>query len=275
MFTNNVRDLPVGEGQRTAMCDVKGRLVGLFDLYLPAEGRVVAVLEGVPPEEFETRYEKYVVFDDVEIVHRDWAVRTLQGPKAREILQAAGLPVPELAWAEADGIVVVRKARAGEGFDLLAAPDGIEAVVSRLIAAGATAATAEELEVARVERGKVRWPHDMPGRSLVFELGLRDEVCHFEKGCYVGQEIIHRLDVMGKTRKRLVGLSAKEAIPAGELKLGDDAVGVCTSPVISAEHGAIALAVVRMPSDSAGTVLDAGGVAVTVHELPFAGSDAG
>ena len=53
MFTNNVRDLPVLGAQRSAMCDAKGKLLGLLDLYLVADDRVWVVLEGTTAAEFE------------------------------------------------------------------------------------------------------------------------------------------------------------------------------------------------------------------------------
>lgn len=257
MFTNNARDLAALDGQRTAMCDAKGRLLGLLDLYAVGEHAFVAILEGVSAEDFEERYGKYIVFDDVELTDLTptFAVLTVQGEGAREVLVAAGLPVPDLAWAAGE-VSVARHDRAGGGFDLLVPKGRKQALVQALVAAGAELVPFDRLDARRVALGRVRWPVDMPGRALIHELGsLRDEVCHFEKGCYIGQETIHRVDVMGEVRKRLVGLRiATEEPPAGdwEVQVDGKAVGRLTSPVRS-DLGVIGLAVVRKPHDAPGT----------------------
>src|SRR5678815_1676102 len=63
MFTNNVQDLPVGGVQRHAMCDAKGKILGLLDLALPADDLAILVLEGMPAADFEAHYGKYVILD--------------------------------------------------------------------------------------------------------------------------------------------------------------------------------------------------------------------
>ncbi len=248
MFTNNVRDLQVGGGQRSAMCDAKGKLLGLMDLYLIAENQVLVALEGVSAQEFETRYEKFIVFDDVELQVEPGQMLTIQGEGAAEVLAARGWPVPSDGAVEhGDGWVFRRNRTAGGGFDVwLRSPTDL------------TFSPFSELEYGRVDAGKVRWPVDMPSRMLIHELGLRDEVCHFEKGCYVGQEIIHRLDVMGQIRRRLVRLSLSGPVPS-ECALFDasgEKVGVVTSP-IDGPNGWLALSVIRIPLDASGTALTA------------------
>jgi folate-binding protein YgfZ len=260
MFTNNVRDLPVGGGHRTAMCDAKGKLHGLMRLYLASDEEVVAALEGVTVEEFEERYGKYVVFDDVELIDRSAEVAgfTVQGVEADSVLRACGWPVPERDYARS-GVEVLRHARAGEpGVDVLVPRSLAAEAEAALQRAGAVNVPWAVWDVARVEAGRVRWPVDMPGRFLLHELGLRDEVCHFEKGCYIGQEIIHRVDVMGQIRRALVGVRIEEMpLSTGPLPLEREGsnVGTLTSVVHSERFGCIGLAVLRQPLDTPGTAL--------------------
>ncbi len=284
MFTNNVRDLPVGGGHRTGMCDIKGRLVGLMDLYATgpsANGEaVLLVLEGVTPGEFEERYGKYIVFDDVEMsdLTPQTGLLTLQGPDAAGVLARAGLPEPATGILLKGEVAVLRKERVGEvGFDILVPRTEADALSASLIAAGAVPATFEHLELRRVEAGIVRWPVDMPGRVFPPELGLRDEILHFEKGCYIGQEVINRIDVMGELRRDLVGVRVEGELPKAdwEIRIGGKAVGKLTSPMLSPTHGWIGLAVVRKPHDAPGTevmlVSDDMTAGATIAELPFSG----
>lgn len=265
MFTNNARDLPVGGGQRTAACDAKGKLVGLMDLYLVEESVVRLVVEGTSYDDFEARYAKYVVFDDVEMADEttSFAAFTLQGPDAAEHLAAAGLPVPKQGFAAIDGIEVLRRGRGNEpGFDLLLPSGSADAVHARLVAAGAIPGTWDDVERARVRAGRARWPEDVPGRALVHELGaLKDEVLAFDKGCYIGQEVVHRVDVMGQVRKHLVRVKVDgtEPVASGAELVATDAVaGLLTSPVKDGDAW-LGLAVVRSPLDAPGTAFTVAG----------------
>lgn len=268
MFTNNVRDLPVGAGNRHAACDPKGRIFGLLDLYAASDSRLMLVVEGAGPPaqiaaDFEARFGKFVILDDVEIVDRSAAAKVVHVDEATLVARGWPVPgpifvakgpegqdVPGYAWAEAGGVGVARRPRGAGGFDVIVPIDAD-------VGAEPTDAA---LEPARVARGEVRWPDDVPGRFLLHELGLRDVACSFEKGCYVGQEVVHRVDVMGQVKKRLCVVRAEGGPwPAGEvaLRVGDKAIGALTSPTWSAEGGAVGLAVVRAPDDAVGTALTA------------------
>ena len=195
MFTNNVRDLPVGGSQASAMADDRGRLIGLMELHAVADDRLLLVLEGMTAEAFVERYERYVVFDDVEIIdHGPHALVTVQGEGAAQRLAEASLPVPAAGPHLAHGAGwVVSRDRGGAGFDLLAP--------TPLLVPDAEGAA--EVEALRVRAGRVAFPRDIAPPALPHEHGLRDTVLHFEKGCYLGQEQIHRIEVMGKPRRAL------------------------------------------------------------------------
>lgn len=269
MFTNNVRDLPIGAGNRHAACDPKGRLHGMHDLYAASDARLVLVVDGAGPpaaiaDDFAARFGKFVILDDVEIVDRSATahVITVQGEGAAAYLELRGwsIPgpsfvargpegqdVPGYSWVEQGDVAVMRRDRGGAGFDVILPID---------VEVGEPDDRA--IELLRVARAEVRWPDDMPARFMLPELGLRDVACSFEKGCYVGQEIVHRVDVMGQVKRRLVVVRAERGRwqPGDiELRIGERVVGRVTSPVWS-EAGALGLAVVRAPDDAVGTVLE-------------------
>lgn len=127
-------------------------------------------------------------------------------------------------------------------------------------------------EVVRVESGRPAFPGDMDQDTIPLEAGIADRAVSFDKGCYVGQEVIVRILHRGGGRvaRRLAGLTfERSADPDSPLPSrgaaifsGDDEVGRVTSAVRSPAVGAvIALGYVRRELADAA---DAGGATVQV-----------
>ncbi len=281
MFTNNIKRLTPGQGNRNAMCDDRGRIQGLLDVYCTDHDSFLGVLEGVTGEWFEERYQLYIVFDDVQMTIHDGApwVLSVQGPKADAILSAAGLPCPAEPGQhlEADnGTRVCRKDRTGTGgVDLLIPDAAIIPTFDDLINAGAEPVGHLAFEHARILAGRARWPHDGSDKTLVHELRLESEVCNFNKGCYLGQEVINRIDVKGQVTKRLSGLLLDEtALPpqGSTLWHGEKEVGWVTKAIEDHDRS-LALGIVRKAAWDAGTTLQIQvgdrQLSATVVDLPF------
>lgn len=256
MFTNNYRDMPVGGGARSAACDDRGRITGMLAIYRTDEQRFLAVLDGIEPAAFAKKYGMYIVFDDVEMedLTEDAQLFTLQGRGAEALLTAAGLPVPADQVAVGDGVTVLRRSRGDvPGFDLLVeAGDPREA----LLAAGAIEADGALLTALRVRAGEPTWPRDMTDKQLVHDIGIKEQLTHFEKGCYVGQETINRTEVMGKPKKdlRVVVLDG-DVLPedGAVVQLGDKKVGRFSSAAVLPGTGVAGLAILRLEAGEEGT----------------------
>jgi folate-binding protein YgfZ len=117
----------------------------------------------------------------------------------------------------------------------------------------------------------------MTEKSLIHELRLVESVGSFEKGCYIGQEIINRIDVMGQVTRKLWGLELEEdALPprGAEVRDGDDPVGETFSAVRDGGRVRV-LAVLRKRAWTPGMRLTvhAGerAVGAIVRDLPFGG----
>ncbi|MSP56631.1 MAG: hypothetical protein EXR69_13680 [Myxococcales bacterium] len=278
MFTNNIRNLPVGRANQNAMVDDKARVQGLHDVACLADqpgagGHFRVTLEGVTVEQFQARYEKYIIFDDVELtdVSDGWRILTLQGPGTAARLLVAGLPVPmtegEVLAIGGDltGATVTRRARSVAGGVDLCVPVGVSGPWDSLGPCGDPAS----LERLRVEAGLVRWPVDMGERALPHEINVVPRMCNFEKGCYIGQEVINRIDVMGQVTKKVWGLVADSLLePGGEVRLGDDVVGTVLSGV-QEEGFTRSLVLLRKAAWTPGLLVDAGGKEARVSALPF------
>lgn len=228
MFTNNTRRLQPGQGNRHCWCDDRGRVQGVLDLYMLTPTKVRCVLEGTPPEAFSERFKMFLLLDDIELEVGDGApwVLTVQGPHAEGIVKDAGLPTPTTDHAHEgapDGVRVCRKDRTGlGGFDILCSDDAVFDVHSRLLEAGAASAGEDTLEALRIQAVRAAWPTDGSDKTMVHELRLEAECCAFDKGCYVGQEVINRIDVKGAIQKRLTGLTLSKPVPVGSTVTKED-----------------------------------------------------
>jgi len=131
-------------------------------------------------------------------------------------------------------------------------------------------------ETLRIENGVPKYGIDMDETTIVPELGL-DGLISYNKGCYIGQEIIARIHFRGHVAKRLTGLvSEPGAIATGffhgaelttiEGKNAGRIASVTYSPNLDR---IIALAFVRYDHLAEGTSLNAGESGVRVTSLPF------
>lgn len=140
---------------------------------------------------------------------------------------------------------------------------------------GVAEATPAEVEHWRILAGVPSPEAEFAEEVNPLELRLRDVAISFAKGCYVGQEVISRLDSYDKVARLLIGVNTESpaAVPSGAKLLREGkTLGRITSwtPEASGRWG---LAVVKRAAAEAGeAVVDLGGgstVPVQLEERPF------
>ena len=160
--------------------------------------------------------------------------------------------------------------------------DGAESFRQRALFSGFIEIPDDLYETLRIESGVPKYGIDMDETTIVPELGL-DGLISYNKGCYIGQEIIARIHFRGHVAKRLTGIaldhsgSEPGAIATG-FKAGAELTtiegknaGRITSVAFSPNlNKMIALAFVRYDFLAEGTELSSGEIAVKVSSLPFA-----
>jgi folate-binding protein YgfZ len=199
------------------------------------------------------------------LVTEEWALLSLVGPTAGEVVIAAGLPVPDGA-AAVDGGGWVRRMSA-TAFDLLVPRADVGAVADRLLAAGAGLAGFDAYEALRVEARRPRFGVDTDHRTIPNELSWLQSAVHLDKGCYRGQETVARVHNLGRPPRRLVllhldGVSEELPTTGTPVLAGPREVGRVGTVVRHYDLGVVALALVKrsLAADAALTV--AGSAAV-------------
>jgi aminomethyltransferase len=165
-----------------------------------------------------------------------------------------------------------------EGYEVVCAADAAEEVFETLLLRGVNAVPFgyRTWDTLTCEAGTPLFESELVDR-IPNVLGLRSAL-DFEKGCYVGQEVVSKVENRGRPSQRLVGLFP-ESVPAAGAAVfdGDRTVGEVTrgvdSPSLERE---IAIALVDFDCDAADLTVrvDGSEVAATRTSLPFvAGSD--
>jgi folate-binding protein YgfZ len=186
-----------------------------------------------------------------------WAVLSLVGPRTGEVLAAAGLPVPEVAYEvrPLEGGGFVRRMPAiGDGtadvVDLVVPRPELAARAEALRSAGAVPAGVDAYDALRVEARRPRFGVDSDHRTIPNELEWLHTAVHLDKGCYRGQETVARVHNLGRPPRRLVllhldGMSEELPEPGAPVLAGSREVGRVGTAVRHHEFGVVALALVK------------------------------
>jgi tRNA-modifying protein YgfZ len=223
---------------------------------------------------------RFMLWVDPALVTDQWAVLSVVGPRAPEVLAAAALPVPDDVAALDGGGFVRRMPPIGDGgalvFDLVVPRADVEGVVDRL---GAPLAGLSAFEALRVEARRPRFGVDSDHRTIPNELQWLRTAVHLDKGCYRGQETVARVHNLGRPPRRLVllhldGVSEVLAEPGTPVLAGTREVGRVGTVVRHHELGVIALALVKQSVAMDAELTVAGSTASIDPDDAPAGTDA-
>ena len=267
--TSNVSLLPEGEGHPSCVLTAKGKLCA--DIWISARPDALFVDADLSlRDSLPARLGRYIIADDVELeeVTDQWRLLHVIGSAPQEVPSEGG----SASNARRFGFA---------GRDFLVHPDAFEKTW-RAVAATRPVLNAEMLDSIRVERGIPRWGCELTEATLPPEAGLDRTHVDYQKGCYVGQEVISRLKSVGHVNRRLVGLLAADRAlaPLAGMKLfaGTDrerSVGDVTTAAWSfALDRPVALGYLKRGAamqDLVACAIETPGaeVRVTAQELPF------
>ncbi|HUI29917.1 MAG TPA: aminomethyltransferase family protein [Candidatus Acidoferrales bacterium] len=272
--TNDLSGMRPGMGKQTFLATEKGRVVDLCTVYTQQES---LLLRTSPTNSGNVKrwIEKFIVSEDVKVedVTGNFPMIFVTGPSApdflklitrsshKTLLDLSKMPLYNFigTFLGSHEVFLSRTRLALEaGYVILVNGDDMEFVWNLLLdnsrTHGVVPAGLGTFEILRIEAGTPLYPSELNENVNPLEVNNLEAVS-FTKGCYVGQEVVARLQTYDKVRRRLVGLITTSKVHAGSKVIDakssssgvESEVGFVTSSIRSPGLGKeISLAYVSM-----------------------------
>ncbi len=219
LTTNSLLDLGDGEARRTVLTNEKGRIVDVLWVLRRSAEELLLVSDAPDSGPMQIGIERFTIIEDAELKDLSGFLKRwyVVGPDATGLVSQL---VPELDFTEnevglisgmdvVDGGVVLalRSDTAGpESWLLMVGQPAVPEVMDRFARRGLKPASNELFDFIRIANQTPIAGKESNEDVNPLEVGLMHLV-DFEKGCYVGQEVIARLDTYDKVQRSLVGFS--------------------------------------------------------------------
>jgi folate-binding protein YgfZ len=197
-ITNDLRKASETVAVEACVLNAKGKLNA--QVFIGALGETFLI--DAEPELRETlrvRLERYVIADDVQI------------EDVTDEFSLFHVLTDEPPALESGRIVSARRF-AARGSDIWSDPARHD-VVRHELAAAYLFIDSASADVMRIEQGLPRWGRELTDEIIPIEANLEQRTIDYEKGCYIGQEVISRIKMSGQTNKRLCGLISLNNTP--------------------------------------------------------------
>ena len=286
MVTNNIKDLPRKRGTYNFLLNAQGHI--LADLYAYNRGDDFLLdTGGAEAEGLLATLDHFIIADDVEVKPAALTAIGLAGPQAKALLNKLSKDNEhvwgeELQWLETNTVswrgefeltIVRMDTDHPPTWELWLAPADAPTLWRELVNAGATPVGVEALDLVRIAAGRPLFGRDIRERDLPQETA-QDRALNFNKGCYIGQEIVERIHARGKVHRRFTAFAPDSPVrPGDKVTLNDKEVGEVTSAAeLPQENGskrAVALGYLRGEANRPGAKLFIAGVPATIAQPPL------
>lgn len=272
LTTNELLSVTEGRARRTVLTSDRGRVIDVFLVAHVSENQLLLISDSDKSERTISAIDYYTIIEDAKLTDLSGSHTriSLIGPQAAETVEstlesAVGSDtsrVVEFAGANGSQVTVVSDtSRCVEWVDIVCQNDAAGDLAAACRNAGAVTVDPDNFELFRIT-------HEIPGPDREYgdhanpiESGLLDLI-DFDKGCYVGQEVIARLDAYDKVQRNLKVLESGAPLEAGmslQILTGPKPAGTITSasPLMTEDGVYLGLGLVRKAFLATGTVLSA------------------
>jgi folate-binding protein YgfZ len=277
--TNHIQRLQPGNGCDTVFVTSTARTIDLATVYASEESVLVVVSPNRRTYLIQW-LDRYIFFGDkvkLEDMTDQTAMFSLIGPESVTLLQQLGVEVsPGGAYASHQTVplanqtvqLAIGSGLASEGFTLILDRTNAATVWQLFVEAGAVPMGDRGWEQLRIQQGR---PH--PDQELTEDYNAVEaclwQAISINKGCYIGQETIARLDTYKGVKQQLWGIRLDQtANPGSAILVGADKVGELTS-ITRTDSGAFGLGYVRTKAGGAGLQVQIEAQTGELVEVPF------
>ncbi|MBD2776366.1 folate-binding protein YgfZ [Iningainema sp. BLCCT55] len=274
--TNNIQSLQPGQGCDTVMVTSTARTIDLVSAYILED----AVLLLVSPNrrQFLMQWlDRYIFFaDKVQLtdVTDETATLSLIGPGSDAIIQKLdaqtiiGQPYGNHISLPNGVLVAVGSGLASPGYTLIFAASQKETVWNKIVELGAVPMSERAWDMLRILQGRPVPDYELTDDYNPLETGLWQTIS-FDKGCYIGQETIARLNTYKGVKQYLWGIRLGAPVEPGTvITIGDEKVGKLTSYTETTD-GYFGLGYIRSKAGGTGLKVQVGEVEGEIVEVPF------
>jgi folate-binding protein YgfZ len=273
LLTNDIKTLKPGSGCEAALVSPTAKLLAEL-IVLADEETHWLLMDGSRVATVLTTLEHHLITEAVTFHDRTAqdVVFALQGPKSLACLseifetQLAFRHVLEHRTVTVDSVpvrVVVHRLTGEPGIVVIVQAEHAawlwDLFLQRGRPHGVIPVGWEALNVLRIEAGIPWYGIDMDDTNLLPETGLEERVVSYTKGCYVGQEVIARLQTYGSVSRKLMGLVCEGTLvpqPKDLIMKDGEESGIITSACLSPTlQRPIAMGYVKRPFYEVGTAV--------------------
>ncbi len=264
-LSQNVASLAVGETRWTLLLQPQGKVDAWMRVHRVDPERLWLLVDAGFGADALARLERFKLRVDVTMAVDRRTALGLRGPGSRQAAEEAGLSADvglvDAGWGPIPGVDLV--------------PDD-DATVPTATPGFGLAADTDAMSLIRILQGRPVMGRELDASTIpAAATGVVEESVDFAKGCYVGQELVARIDSRGSTTPtrlvRFIGPAGPPPSPGSTLVVDGAEAGTVTSVARSPKRGLVGLAYVKRAVEVPGTAVvnSAGGAPVTVELIPL------
>lgn len=220
-LTNNIKALPIGKSCLAAALTPLGKTQALMTVLRVGASEFLLWIDGGDNNQVIGAIKKYLVADRVDFEDRSEKLRVYH------LSEISNLPPGSVSCEAARGF--------GPGHDCLVSRESEAEFIKALVDDNFCCATAPEILMARIKARLPRFPEEINEDYLFADADLQKAVA-INKGCYVGHEVLERVDARGKAPHRLISLVTNSSVmPKAQVKSTDKTLGTVVTVIVAAE----------------------------------------
>jgi len=244
MSTNDLRKFPDNEFRKTVLTTDKGRIIDLINVFNLKELKFILTSDNFQ-DKVTAHLNKFIIMDDVILGKPDSQFYLI-------VISGDIFPLSEKLFAIKPEVSKVYKLSENEylffdnfkinTLNIICKEESIKKYKELLI--DAVEQTCIEYESNRIEAGIPEGENEFNDNINPMECGL-DKYISFKKGCYIGQEVIARLDSQGKRPKQMVKIDSENSLSSGDKIFSEEKEAGFISSSITYNGSNISLGFIR------------------------------